>query len=131
MEEVIEAAGGFKSQPAKIVCGGTMMGYAVFDLNVPVSKYTSGLICLTVDENAFWEQTACIHCGRCVDVCPEHLLPQSMYKVSSRFNEEGFIDLDGMECMECGCCSYICPAKIRLTQSFRETKRSIQAKRNK
>ncbi len=128
MHEVIDAAGGFVSEPEKIVCGGPMMGYAIYNLDVPVSKYTSGLLCLTTDENAYWEQSACIHCGRCVDVCPENLVPQQMYKFSSRFDEENFIKIDGLECMECGCCSYACPAKIRLTQSFRETKRSIKRK---
>ena len=126
MQEVIDAAGGFVTEPEKIVCGGPMMGYAIYNLDVPVSKYTSGLLCLSTDENAYWEQSACIHCGRCVDVCPANLMPQQMYKFSSRFDEEGFIKIDGLECIECGCCSYICPAKIRLTQSFRETKRSIQ-----
>ncbi len=129
MVEVIEAAGGFKEKPEKIICGGPMMGYAIYNLDVPVSKYTSGLVCFTFDENAYWQQTACIHCGRCVDVCPEFLVPQRMYVASSRYDEEAFMDLDGMECIECGCCSYACPAKIRLTQSFKETKRSIQSKK--
>lgn len=131
MEEVLEAAGGFSQRPEKIICGGPMMGYAMFGLDVPVSKYTSGLVCFTSDANAYWEQTSCIHCGRCVDVCPENLVPQKMYNYASHFAEDNFIGIDGMECMECGCCTYECPAKIRLTQSFRETKRSIQAKRRK
>lgn len=128
MQEVIDAAGGFVTEPEKLICGGPMMGYAIYNLDVPVSKYTSGLLCLTTDENAYWEQTACIHCGRCVDVCPVNIVPQQMYKFSSRFDEENFMKIDGCECIECGCCSYACPAKIRLTQSFRETKRSIQRK---
>lgn len=130
MAEVVEAAGNFLEKPEKIISGGPMMGLAMYDIDVPVSKYTSGLVCFTVDENAYWEQTACIHCGRCVEVCPERLLPQRMYKASSHFDEEDYIQLDGMECIECGCCSYVCPAKIRLTQSFSETKRSIQSNGN-
>lgn len=128
MKELIDEAGGFIDEPSKIICGGTMMGFALDDLDVPVSKYTSGLACLTFDESAYWEQTACIHCARCVKVCPAYLVPQRMYKASSSFDEEGFIELDGMECIECGCCSYICPSKIRLTQSFRETKRNVRLK---
>lgn len=131
MTEVIEQAGGFDKEPEKIVCGGPMMGYSMYELEVPVSKYTSGLLCLTFDENSYWQQSACIHCGRCVEACPENLVPQLMYTYASRFDEDNFINMDGMECMECGCCTYSCPAKIRLTQSFRETKRSIQAKRRK
>lgn len=129
--ELIEAAGGFKEQPEKIVCGGPMMGVSLYDLDIPVGKYSSGLLCFTFDESAYWEQTACIRCGRCIEVCPSRLLPQRMYKATSRYDEDAFIEIDGLECMECGCCSYICPAKIRLTQSFTETKKSILAKRKR
>lgn len=131
MKEVIEAAGGFKQEPEKIICGGPMMGYAVYNLDAPISKYTSGIVCFTEDENKMWEPIACIRCGRCVEVCPVRIVPQRMYEFSSRFDEKSFEKIDGMECIECGCCSYVCPSKLRLTQSFKETKKSIQAKRNK
>lgn len=128
MREIIDAAGGFVSEPKKIISGGPMMGYALFDLDVPVSKFTSGLICFTEDENALWESTVCIRCGKCVEVCPVRIIPQRMYEYSQHFDEESFVKINGMECIECGCCSYVCPAKLRLTQSFKETKRSILAK---
>ena len=32
--QVLEAAGGFKGTPEKIVCGGPMMGFAMFDINL-------------------------------------------------------------------------------------------------
>ena len=129
MQEVIEAAGGFKEEAEKIICGGPMMGYALYSLDIPISKYTSGLICFTEDENIMWEPITCIRCGRCVEVCPVRIVPQRMYEFSSRFDEENFEKIDGMECIECGCCSYVCPSKLRLTQSFKETKKSIQIKR--
>lgn len=37
-QELIEAAGGFKSEPEKVISGGPMMGFAMFDLDVPVIK---------------------------------------------------------------------------------------------
>lgn len=129
MNEVIEAAGGFKDEPKKIICGGPMMGYALYNLDIPVSKYTSGLVCLTADETAIWESSACIRCGRCVQACPVQIVPQRMFEFSEKFDEERFIEIQGMECIECGCCSYVCPAKLRLTQSFKETKKSIMRKR--
>ena len=36
--ELIEEAGGFKKEPAKIVSGGPMMGFGIFDIHVPVTK---------------------------------------------------------------------------------------------
>ena len=38
MEELIEAAGGLKTGAAKVISGGPMMGFAMFDLHVPCVK---------------------------------------------------------------------------------------------
>ena len=129
--ELIEEAGGFKSQPQKVVSGGPMMGMALFDLHVPVTKTSSALLCLTKDEVAEQEPTACIRCGRCVEACPSKLIPQKMLEYAERFDDEGFQKLNGMECYECGSCTYVCPAKRRLTQSFKQTRRSILDSRRK
>lgn len=129
--ELVEEAGGFTTQPEKVVSGGPMMGMALFDLNVPVTKISSTLLAMTKDEVAAHEPSACIRCGRCVEACPSHLIPQKMLECSERFDDAGFIALDGMECYECGSCTYVCPAKRRLTQSFKQTRRSILDARRK
>lgn len=130
-KELIEEAGGFKEQPEKVVSGGPMMGMALFNLEVPVTKTSSALLCLTHDEVAEQEPTACIRCGRCVEVCPSKLIPQKMLEYAEKFDDEGFQKLNGMECYECGCCTYVCPAKRRLTQAFKQTRRSILDSRRK
>ena len=129
--ELVEEAGGFTTQPAKVVSGGPMMGMALFDLNVPVMKTSSALLCMTKDEVAEHEPSACIRCGRCVEACPSKLIPQKMLECSERFDDAGFVALNGMECYECGSCTYVCPAKRRLTQSFKQTRRSILDSRRK
>ena len=129
--ELLEAAGGFTTEPAKIVSGGPMMGMALFDLNVPVTKTSSALLCLTKDEVAEQEPTACIRCGRCVEACPSKLIPQKMLEYSEKFDDEGFQKIYGMECYECGSCTYVCPARRRLTQAFKQTRRSILSNRKK
>ncbi|MCR4803041.1 MAG: electron transport complex subunit RsxC [Lachnospiraceae bacterium] len=123
--EVLEAAGGCSEDTVKIVSGGPMMGMALFDLNVPVMKSSSALLCMTKDEVAEHEPSPCIRCGRCVSVCPSKLVPQKMLEYAERFDNEGFEKIFGMECYECGSCTYVCPAKRRLTQSFKETRRSV------
>ena len=45
--ELIEEAGGFKEQPVKVISGGPMMGFGIFDLDVPTTKTASALLCLT------------------------------------------------------------------------------------
>ena len=49
MEELIEAAGGLKTGAAKVISGGPMMGFAMFDLHVPCVKTTSAFLCLEKD----------------------------------------------------------------------------------
>jgi len=130
-KELIDAAGGFKSEPEKILSGGPMMGQAIFSLDIPVTKTSSTLTCFLRDEVPENPETPCIRCGRCVTVCPSNLVPQMMMDECTRNNVEGFEKLDGMECIECGCCSYICPAKRPLTQTFKEMKREVGAKRKR
>lgn len=129
--ELIDAAGGFKNKPEKVISGGPMMGIALFSLDIPVTKTSSALLAYTKDEVAANEPTACIRCGRCLDACPSHLVPQKMMEYAENFDDEGFQNLNGMECYECGSCTYVCPAKRRLTQAFKQTRRSILDNRKK
>ncbi len=129
--QLVEEAGGFKEEPVKIISGGPMMGFGVFNLDIPVTKTSSALLCLTKDEVAEMEPTACINCGRCVSVCPENLLPSRLASISERYDEESFLKFDGMECCECGCCAFTCPAKRPLTQSIKSMRRMLLAKKKR
>lgn len=130
-QEILEAAGGFQTQPEKVISGGPMMGQALFDLSIPVTKTSSALTCLTKDEVAELEPSACIRCGRCVSVCPGNIIPQKIMEAAEHNNCELFEKLDGMECCECGCCTFICPARRPLTQAFKEMKKTVIANRKK
>lgn len=129
--ELIEAAGGFKTQPEKIICGGPMMGFAMFDLNVPTTKTSTALLALTRDEVSAMEPGPCINCGRCVEVCPGRVIPSRLADYAEHFDEEAFLENNGMECCECGCCSFICPAKRPLTQEIKSMRKIQLAKRKK
>ena len=129
--ELIEEAGGFVKEPEKIISGGPMMGFAIFDPNVPATKTSSALLCLSHDEVSHAVETACINCGRCVEVCPGRVVPSRLADYAQNKNREAFEKNNGMECCECGCCSYICPAKRQLTQSIKSMRRMILADRKK
>ena len=128
--ELIEEAGGFKKEPAKIVSGGPMMGFAIFNLDVPTTKTASALLCLTEDAVSVMEPSACINCGRCVEACPSRIVPRLLADYAENYNEEAFLSHDGMECCECGCCSYVCPAKRQLTQAIKSMRKMQLAKKN-
>ena len=130
-QKLIDAAGGFKSTPEKIISGGPMMGTALFTTAIPVTKNSSAILALTKDEVALKPETPCIRCGRCVSVCPSRLIPQRLQEYSNRFDNEAFENNYGMECYECGSCTFVCPAGRKLTQSFKETRKSIIAQLKK
>ena len=129
--ELIEEAGGFTSEPEKIIAGGPMMGIPLISLDVPVVKTSSAILCMTKDEVAAGEATASITCGRCVSVCPGRIIPAKLADYAKRHDKESFEKANGMECCECGCCSYICPAKRPLTQYIKSMRKMVLADRKK
>ncbi|MBK5240486.1 electron transport complex subunit RsxC [Clostridium sp.] len=131
ISEVIEAAGGFKEDPVKVISGGPMMGMALSSLDVPVIKGTSGILCLTKEQAKLEEESSCIRCGKCMSVCPMFLNPTKLNSLVLRGDYENFEKLHGMDCIECACCSFVCPAKRHLTQTCREGKRTININRRK
>ncbi len=117
--ELINECGGFSTVPAKIVTGGPMMGQTIYDLDIPVTKGTSGILALTEREVSAAPRTACIQCGRCVDACPIGLEPTRLFKLIDHFEYSEAVADGLMDCRECGACGYICPARIPLIQGIR------------
>lgn len=124
-KNLIEATGGFKAEPYKLVSGGPMMGVAMFDLDIPVIKTSSAVLCFTEEEASLPPEKNCIRCGKCVENCPIHLQPLDLNQYVLRGELDLFRKHNGMDCIECGSCSYMCPAKRHLTQSIRATRRTL------
>lgn len=133
LQELIDYCDGFNETPVKVIAGGPMMGIALFSLDIPSIKGTSGLLCLSKAEaaSAMVEQSNCIKCGRCVEACPMGLLPAKLNAKVLNGDYAAFEALGGMNCIECGACSYSCPAKRHLTQSFKEGKKKVISDRKK
>ncbi len=129
--ELIDEAGGFVTEPAKIVSGGPMMGFSLFDLDVPTTKTASALLCMTKDEVSAMEPSACINCGRCAEVCPGRVVPKQLADYALHQDFANFEKYNGLECCECGCCSYICPAKRPLTQAIKSARKMVLAEKKK
>ena len=130
-KDLIEEVGGFKTEPEKVVSGGPMMGFALFDLNVPTTKTASALLCMTKDEVSAMEPSPCINCGKCAEVCPSRLIPKKLATCATHGDEEGYMANYGMEGVECGCCSFVCPAKRQVTQSIKSMRKILLAKKKK
>lgn len=125
LSELVADTGEYLEQPDKLICGGAMTGILLKNLEVPVTKEISSVLCLKDQKEMPKHASMCIGCGYCVDVCNEQLLPTRLAKAAIEGNQERFIKLGGMECCECGSCSYICPSKRPLTQIIRMMKNQI------
>lgn len=130
-QEVIEAAGGFNCSPEKVISGGPMMGFAMISLDTPITKTSSSILAFEKDVVAASSESACINCGRCVEVCPSRIIPSRLADFAQRFNEEAFLKWNGLECVECGSCSYVCPAKRQLKQSIGAMRKIALANKRK
>lgn len=129
--ELIEAAGGFVQEPQKLISGGPMMGFAMITMDAPVTKTSSAILAFKEDVVAKNPASACINCGRCVEVCPSRIIPSRLADYAERFDEETFVAQNGLECVECGSCSYVCPAKRPLKQSIGSMRKIALANKKK
>ncbi|SCZ77259.1 electron transport complex subunit RsxC [Pseudobutyrivibrio xylanivorans] len=130
-KEILEAAEGYVREPQKLISGGPMMGFALMDVNVPTTKTSGALVALSEDEVSKFETTACINCGRCVEACPENLIPSRLSKFSDHGDKEQFEKWYGLECIECGSCSFACPARQPLAQAIKTMKKMVLADKRK
>ena len=133
ISDFIQMAGGLKENVAirKVILGGPMMGFALYDLNTPITKGTSGILCWSDKEVNPKPVSNCIHCGKCVEACPMGLEP---YLLDQLANAGLYAEAEKqsiLNCVNCGSCAYACPAGRSLVQNFIVTKNKIIAEKKK
>jgi len=117
--ELIDFCGGLTPDAVRVIAGGPMMGFALGELGVPVTKGTSGVTVLTAAEAYGGRETPCLRCGRCVDVCPLNLVASKIAQAALHGDWDLARKYHILACMECGCCAYACPASLPLVQRIR------------
>ena len=124
--ELVELCGGYNEGVLRLIAGGSMMGCALPDDEVPIGKASNCIIAATEAEVRIDPtEWPCIRCGDCAVVCPPRLLPQELL-VAAHTADFQALNLFGLQdCIECGCCDVACPSHISLTERFRQAKRSL------
>ena len=115
---------------AKVLYGGLMMGVAVYSLNDPILKNTNAIVALSVRDAVAPKSFPCIHCGRCVQICPMSLNP-TLYARAMKVEDkaeraERLTEAKLNLCMECGSCSFVCPSRRPLVETNRLAKAELR-----
>ncbi len=126
--ELIALCGGYGDDVVRLIAGGSMMGYALPDDDVPTTKATNCIIAAhSTEVRLDTHEWPCIRCGDCARCarracCRRTCSSQRRPPTSARSTTLGLQD-----CIECGCCDVICPSHILLTERFRVAKRAVAA----
>ena len=112
----------------KVILGGDFLGYAHYDLDIPVTGEIDS-VSLWEGDVFHYEHQHCIRCGFCVSVCPVKLVPAeiSLYCEYKMFDEA--IGKGLYQCIECGLCAYVCPSHRPMVQLMRYGKQELQLMR--
>lgn len=129
LQDLVDFCGGTTRVPAKIICGGPMMGIALASLEPGMNKTTSGLVLLAPATIAWFTSMPCIACGRCVTACPMRLMPGTLSEFVEAENYTAAETNDVIDCMECGACAFECPAHRPLVQHMKLGKAIVAAMR--
>lgn len=118
---LIHECGGFTVNPSRIVINGLITGIAVSDLATPITKTTKSIHVMDNENCPDYKVYDCIHCGRCLQVCPVYLDPMELVDAIT-YGEISPAQKSLIEsCQHCGCCSMVCPSRIPLHHILKES----------
>ena len=127
VRQLVETCGGLPEDTCKVICGGPMMGKALVNLDVPVSKGTSGILLMGGQEARRSAVQPCVRCAKCVAVCPMGLEPYLLATASAHGDFERAENENILSCIECGSCQFTCPSHRPILDYVRLGKAKVGA----
>lgn len=144
-KDAIAAAGGASASDFAAFVGGIMMGKLEFNLDLPITKTTAGLVVLPVEHTLVQRKTqpeksmhrigksACDQCSYCTELCPRYVLGYDVqpHKVmrSLGFTQTGeaIWNQYAALCCSCGLCTlYACPESLFPKEACDKSKRDME-----
>ncbi len=120
---LIELCGGSDPSADELIFGGPMMGIAQASFDAEIIKGTNGILLNKAD---IAEESGCIRCSRCIEVCPMGLMPLQFANIVKHEDYERLNDFHINNCFECGSCAYACPANIPLVSYIKVGKAELR-----
>ena len=113
---LIRECGSLKATPNGAIINGITSGYAIKDLNIPITRemksvHVVGKKCLHLSE-----EMDCIGCARCFNVCPCDIDPIAVVRAIKRGAITEEVSSSIKRCSGCACCSIVCPARNKLAR---------------
>jgi len=129
--DAIASAGGATVEKFGVFVGGIMMGKLEFDLDLPITKTTAGLVVLPLEHTLVQRKqqpessmhrigkSACDQCSYCTELCPRYMLGYDvqphkvMRSLGFTHTGENIWNQYAMLCCSCGLCTlYACPESL-------------------
>lgn len=143
--DAIASAGGSSVPDFAVFVGGIMMGKLGFNLDLPITKTTAGLVVLPIEHTLVQRKSqpeksmhrigksACDQCSYCTELCPRYVLGYDVqpHKVmrSLGFTQTGeaIWNQYASLCCSCGLCTlYACPESLFPKEACDKSKRDMK-----
>lgn len=119
ISDIVSFCGGLRQEPAKLICGGPMMGITIPSMEPGISKTTSGILLFSSKLVKQFTSMPCISCGRCIRACPMYLMPNELSQFVEAEDWTRAENYSILDCIECGSCAFECPANRPLVQHMK------------
>lgn len=127
IRDIVSQLGGFSKVPSLVVINGSVCGYTVSNLDIPITKYVKSIEFISDYWKTDYNVYACISCGNCRSSCPVKIAPDIIYDyMNNKINITDNFKKSALLCTECGLCNTVCPARLPICQTITVLKENLK-----